>query len=76
MTIRIRIKSIDDRPVIDLSGPQGNAFYLLGLVKKTFRRAGDTELGNQICDEMTKGDYKHLVETFDLYLGNYFDIVR
>lgn len=72
----IRKKSINQRPVIDLSGPQGNAIYLIGVVKRTFRQSGDVELGNQICDEMKKGDYKHLVETFDLYLGNYFDIVR
>lgn len=72
----IRKKSNKERPLIDLSGPQGNAFYLLGVVKKTFRQSGASELGDQIVEEMKKGDYEHLVKTFDLYLGEHFDIVR
>lgn len=72
----IRKKTNKEKPVIDLSGPQGNAFYLLGVVKKTFRQSGAPELGDRICDEMTKSDYEHLVKTFDLYLGEHFDIVR
>ena len=72
----IRKKNKNAKPLIDLSGPQGNAFYLLGVVKKTFRQSGAPELGDKICDEMTKGDYEHLVKTFDLYLGEHFNIVR
>ena len=26
--------------------------------------------------EMMKGDYEHLIKTFDLYLGDHFDLVR
>ena len=72
----IRKKTIDERPLIDLSGPQGNAYYLMGLVIKTFRQSGAPELGESIVEEMKKGDYEHLVKTFDLYLGEKFDIVR
>ena len=71
----IRKKTIDERPLIDLSGPQGNAYYLMGLVIKTFRQSGAPELGESIVEEMKKGDYEHLVKTFDLYLGEHFDIV-
>lgn len=74
MTIRKRNKK--EKIVIDLSGPQGNAFYLIGVVKQTFRNSGAPELGNQIAEEMMKGDYEHLVKTFDLYLGEHFDLVR
>jgi len=74
MTIREKPKKF--KPQIDLSGPQGNAFYLLGVVKQTFRRSGASELGDQIVEEMMKGDYDHLLKTFDLYLGEHFDIVR
>ena len=72
----IRKKTINERPLIDLSGPQGNAYYLMGLVIKTFRQSGAPELGESIVEEMKKGDYEHLVKTFDLYLGEHFDIVR
>ena len=72
----IRKKNLADKPMIDLSGPQGNAFYLLGVVKKTFRQSGAPDLGESIANEMMKGDYEHLVKTFDLYLGKHFNIVR
>ena len=74
MTIRKKPKKF--KPQIDLSGPQGNAFYLMGVVIKTFRQSGAPELGESIVAEMKKGDYEHLVKTFDLYLGEHFDIVR
>ena len=71
----IRKKNKEEKPLIDLSGPQGNAYYLMGLVIKTFRQSGAPELGESIVEEMKKGDYEHLVKTFDLYLGEHFDIV-
>ncbi len=72
----IRKKQKQDKIVIDLTGPQGNAFYLLAVVKKTFDRSSAHELGKSICDEMMKGDYEHLVKTFDLYLGEHFILER
>ena len=71
----IRNKRKNEKPLIDLSGPQGNAFYLMGVVLNTFRRSGAPELGESIVEEMQKGDYEHLLKTFDLYLGDHFDIV-
>jgi hypothetical protein len=64
------------KQVIDLSGPEGNAFYLMAVVKKTFRRSGASELGDEIVSEMMKGDYEHLVKTFELYLGDHFKLVK
>ena len=72
----IRRKPKKFRPQIDLSGPQGNAYYLMGVVEKTFRQSGAPYLGRAIVEEMKQGDYEHLVKTFDLYLGEHFDIVR
>jgi hypothetical protein len=72
----IRNKRKNEKPLIDLSGPQGNAFYLMGVVLNTFRRSGAPELGESIVEEMQKGGYEHLLKTFDLYLGDHFDIVR
>ena len=64
------------KPLIDLDGDQGNAFYLIGVVKKTFRQSGAPELGEAIAKEMMAGDYENLVKTFDKYLGDHFEIVR
>lgn len=72
----IRQKQESDKIVIDLTGPQGNAFYLMGVVKQTFRRSGAPELGDHIIREMQKGDYEHLLKTFDLYLGDHFILER
>jgi hypothetical protein len=58
--------------VIDLTGPQGNAFVLLGYAKQFARQLKfDSELKDKIIDEMTQSDYEHLVETFDKYFGEF-----
>lgn len=74
MTIRKARKN--EKIVIDLNGPQGNAFYLIGILKSTFARSGARDLGDQIAKQMMEGDYEHLIETFDMHLGDYYDLVR
>ena len=49
--------------LIDLTGPEGNAFVLLGKAKGYARQLELDE--DKITEEMTQGDYEHLVETFD-----------
>jgi hypothetical protein len=54
--------------VIDLTGPNGNAFYLLGTAKSLSKRIGlDFQ---KVSDEMTSGDYENLVNVFDKYFGS------
>ena len=63
--------------VIDLTGPQGNAFVLLGYAKQFARQLKfDNELKDKIIDEMTQSDYEHLVETFDKYFGEFVILER
>ena len=64
-----------DRPiVIDLTGPQGNAFYLMGFATKNARKFG---LNNSdILEEMKSGDYENLVQVFDKYFGEYVILER
>jgi hypothetical protein len=64
------------RIVIDLTGPQGNAFYLISVVQSTYDRAGVSKLGESIIKEMQSGDYENLLKTFDLYLGDHFILER
>ena len=63
--------------VIDLTGPQGNAFVLLGYAKQFARQLQfDDELKNKIVTEMRESDYEHLVETFDKYFGEFIILER
>jgi hypothetical protein len=59
---------------IDLTGPQGNAFYLLGVAGKLSRQIGlDTE---PILEEMQSSDYENLIQTFDKYFGSFVTLYR
>ena len=69
--IRDRINSM---PVIDLTGPQGNAFFLLGQAEQY---AGQLGLdSDSIIAEMKLGDYENLVQVFDRYFGDYVILER
>ena len=59
---------------IDLTGPQGNAFYLLGTAKNL---AKQLELnGLEIMEEMQSSDYENLLEVFDKNFGNIVTLYR
>lgn len=72
----IKSKSeIESRSIeIDLTGPDGNAFALLGYAK-TFANQLDLDY-SAIQAEMTSGDYENLVETFDRYFGSFVTLYR
>lgn len=85
------IKSRDEMPrgpiEIDLCGPQGNAFYLMGLARtlcrdlkievdglEAMRALGITTAASSsdwIIEQMKSGDYENLLEVFDTYFGRY-----
>lgn len=48
---------------IDLSGPGGSAFSLLGMAKRIARQMGIDP--KPIMDDMQSGDYNHLIEVFE-----------
>ena len=52
---------------IDLTGPQGNAFYLLGTAKNLAKQLDLN--GLEIMEEMKSGDYENLLEVFDKHFG-------
>ena len=60
--------------VVDLDGPKGNAFELMGLVKGLAWRYGLPDgvmTFEDIIEEMKSGDYNDLVKTVDKYFGQY-----
>jgi hypothetical protein len=60
--------------VIDLTGPQGNAFFLMGQAGQYARQLGlDSDT---IITEMRSGDYENLVQVFDRYFGDYVILER
>jgi len=70
----IRKKLITGRYIIDLTGPQGNAYVLLGYAQD-FGRQLKFDYKN-IQEEMTSGDYENLVNVFDKYFGNFVILER
>ena len=63
--------------VIDLTGPDGNAFYLLGLAVKLCNQIGFSGLSTTgILDDMKSGDYEHLITRFDYHFGHLIDLER
>ena len=59
---------------VDLSGPQGNAFYLIGLGKKIgIQLERDRMHVNGVVNEMTAGDYDHLLEVFEREYGEFVE---
>lgn len=59
---------------VDLTGPQGNAFYLMGLASQLSKKMElDTEV---ILEEMRSGDYENLIKVFDNYFGGLVILYR
>ena len=59
---------------IDLTGPDGNAFAILGLAKRLCREF-DIPF-KPLMDEMTSGDYENLIKVFDNKFGSFVTLYR
>ena len=65
------------KQVIDLTGPEGNAFYLLGTAMKLCKQINFSELATQgILEDLQNGDYEYLITRFDYYFGDVIDLER
>jgi len=77
---------------IDLSGPDGNVFVLMGMAKR-FAKQLNLEIegldvleglgfsesqsaGDWIVDQMKSGDYENAIQVFDRYFGEYVILYR
>lgn len=57
---------------IDLTGPEGNAFYLLGLVDTLGTQLNiPLKIRRDIKQLMMTGNYDELLKTFDIWFGDY-----
>ncbi len=65
------------KQVIDLTGPDGNAYFLLGTAMKLCKQIGiSSDRTDEIIDELKSSDYEHLIQTFDKYFGKLIDLER
>jgi hypothetical protein len=71
----IRDKKPQSEIVIDLTGPQGNAFFLLGYAKKLAKQL-DFEDVDGLLDDMQSSDYEHLIQVFDEHFGDFVILER
>ena len=66
-----------DHHYIDLSGPDGNAFVLMGYAKDLGRQigmiSGEIEM---MLNDMKSGDYDHLVSVFDKHFGSVVELTN
>ena len=62
---------------LDLSGPDGNAFALMGHAKNLGRQigmiSGEIEM---MLNDMKSGDYNHLVSVFDKHFGSVAELTN
>jgi hypothetical protein len=75
------IRDIQEKPGgpinIDLTGPDGNAFVLIGLAKNLSKQLKyDHDRIERIVDEMTLSDYEGLLYTFDREFGSLVTLWR
>ena len=62
---------------INLNGPQGNAFFLLGTASKLGRQLGlDKEEIEIILRQMRFSDYENLINVFDKNFGDFVILYR
>lgn len=74
--IMIRAKSPETTEiVIDLTGPDGNAYSLMATAKHYANMIGGKLVADDIVNEMMAGDYENLIKVFDKYFG-YFIILE
>lgn len=59
---------------VDLTGPQGNAFCLMGYARRLCKQLNRKH--EPILEEMRSGDYEHLIQVFDREFGKYIDLYR
>ena len=70
----IRKKQPKKEIVIDITGPDGNAFALMGYARQFAKQLGLDS--NKIINEMTSGDYENLLEVFDKNFGSFVILER
>jgi len=70
----IRKKTHDREIIIDLTGPDGNAYSLMGYATNLAMQLGIDP--KPIIEDMKSGDYENLVSVFDKHFGSFVTLER
>ena len=70
----IRKKQHSKYEIIDLTGPQGNAFYLMKRAIELSKQLGLNS--DSILSDMKSSDYEHLIQVFDRHFGSFVVLER
>jgi len=62
------------KQVIDLTGPQGNVYFLMGTAMKLCKELDLDK--DTVLSEMQSSDYENAIQTFDKYFGMIIDLER
>tara|TARA_R110000751_G_scaffold2708_2_gene14419 strand:- start:424 stop:657 length:234 start_codon:yes stop_codon:yes gene_type:complete len=63
---------MDTRPIYDITGPDGNAFAIMGFVRQTLRDIGeDSDYIEGVLSDMKSGNYENLLEIAVIELGDF-----
>ena len=66
---------LKNRPFeIDLRGPEGNVFVLIGHATRMARKMGLDP--DEIASDMMSSDYEHAVSVFDKHFGQHVILIR
>ena len=73
----IREKQPQSEIIIDLTGPDGNAFALMGYANRFAKQLGYTpQQRGDLTTEMMGSDYENLLEVFDRNFGDFVILER
>jgi len=70
----IREKQPQSEIIIDLTGPDGNAYALMAYANRFAKQLGID--GKTVIDEMMSGNYENLLEVFDKHFGDFVILER
>jgi len=62
------------KPEVDLTGPDGNSFVLIGMAKRWSKALGKDF--KKIQEEMISGDYENLLTVLEREFGDYVIFYR
>ena len=62
--------------VIDLQGPSGNAFALMGYADDFLRQMGRRHEFSAMRTEMMSGDYNNLLRIFEENFSDYVELIN
>lgn len=65
------------RREINLNGPDGNAYTLMGLAQSFAKQLKwSPEQIKEMITEMTSSDYNNLITVFDRHFGSFVDLIH